>query len=216
MYFARFSHETNTFARPAPTPLSAFFPDTAGTPTEGFLNVLASRGLPCRAGPLAAAYPSGRVADAAFETIVRRIEAELRDEAPLCVLLDLHGAMATESLDDAEGELLRRVRAVVGPACPVGVAYDLHGNVSQAMVTHCTLLESFKTYPHVDMRETGERVATKLLDRLTLPLYRALSAPPMLSHTLRSSTLDPASAMSEAVERGKTLERVDPDVVSVR
>jgi hypothetical protein len=31
-------------------------------------------------------------------------------------------------------------------------------------VQHCTLMQCYRTYPHIDMVETGERVATQLLD----------------------------------------------------
>jgi microcystin degradation protein MlrC len=70
------------------------------------------------------------------------------------ILLDLHGAMVTESLEDGEGKLLGRIRAVA-PDVPVGVALDLHGNITERMVANADVLVGFKTYPHVDMAETG-------------------------------------------------------------
>ena len=48
------------------------------------------------------------------------------------VLLDLHGAMVAEHLEDGEGELLRRVRAVA-PGVPIGVALDMHANLSDTI-----------------------------------------------------------------------------------
>jgi microcystin degradation protein MlrC len=44
------------------------------------------------------------------------------------VLLDLHGAMVTQTYEDGEGELLRRIRAVA-PSVPIGVALDMHTNL---------------------------------------------------------------------------------------
>ena len=45
----------------------------------------------------------------------------------------------------------------------MAVTLDLHAMVTPAMVEHAQILVSYKTYPHIDMRETG-RHAGKLLD----------------------------------------------------
>jgi microcystin degradation protein MlrC len=78
------------------------------------------------------------------------------------VYLDLHGAMVTEHFDDGEGELLARVRAVVGDAVPVVASLDLHANVTAKMVSKADALIAYRTYPHVDMAETGARAAAHL------------------------------------------------------
>jgi microcystin degradation protein MlrC len=77
--------------------------------------------------------------------------------------LDLHGAMVAEHLEDGEGELLRRVRGLVGDALPITVSLDLHANVTPGMVRSADVLEIFRTYPHVDMGETGARAAAQLV-----------------------------------------------------
>jgi microcystin degradation protein MlrC len=80
------------------------------------------------------------------------------------VYLDLHGAMVSEEFDDGEGEILRRVRAAVGPRVPVIASLDLHANVTAAMMRHVDGMVAYRTYPHVDMAETGARAA-RLLDQ---------------------------------------------------
>ena len=61
-----------------------------------------------------AAEPCGFVTDTAFEHISEMILTGIADAGPLDgIYLDLHGAMVTESFDDAESELLRRVRAAL-------------------------------------------------------------------------------------------------------
>src|SRR5262249_50259077 len=67
-----------------------------------------------------------------------------------------------EHLEDGEGELLRRVRTQIGRETPVIVTLDLHANVSEAMVAHATMLIACRTYPHVDLAETGVRAAMEL------------------------------------------------------
>jgi len=57
------------------------------------------------------------------------------------------------------------VREVVGPRVPVAASLDLHANMTQAMVRHADGLVAYRTYPHVDMAETGARAA-RLLDEI--------------------------------------------------
>ncbi|WP_158970144.1 M81 family metallopeptidase [Chachezhania sediminis] len=111
----------------------------------------------------AATSPSAHVTADAFERIggdlVERIAAALPLDG---VILDLHGAMVTEHLDDGEGELLARLRDLIGPDVPVVVCLDLHANVTAKMFDMADVLESYRTYPHVDMAETGLRGARAL------------------------------------------------------
>src|SRR5947207_5242744 len=81
------------------------------------------------------------------------------------VYLDLHGAMVVETFDDGEGELLRRVREAVGPRIPIVASLDLHANVTRAMIERADALVAYRTYPHVDMAETGARAA-RVLDEM--------------------------------------------------
>jgi microcystin degradation protein MlrC len=137
-----------------------------------------------------------RFADAIIDPIRKGCDA---------ILLDLHGAMVTRSFDDGEGELLRRVRAAA-PDTPVAVALDLHGNVTQAMIDHADIVVGFKTYPHVDMYETGAHASRLLfeeLERRTKPAL-AWAQTPLLAHTLKSATGE--GAMQRAVERAQRME----------
>ena len=118
----------------------------AGSPTEYTVAIAA------------AAWPSGPVHDDAFEHIAGRICAAVERGCD-AVLLDLHGAMVTQSFDDGEGELLRRVRAIVGPDVPIGVALDMHTNLYDAMGANATAIAGYQTYPHIDVYETGLRNA---------------------------------------------------------
>jgi microcystin degradation protein MlrC len=75
------------------------------------------------------------------------------------VLLDLHGSMVVEGIDDGDGDLLQAVRRAVGPACPVVATFDLHGNHTRQRVEAATAVVGFDTYPHVDMDERGREAA---------------------------------------------------------
>ena len=70
------------------------------------------------------------------------------------------------------------MRSVVGNDIPVVASLDLHANVTRRMVEHTdALLIAYRTYPHVDMAETGARAAHFLLQRpggAAAPASRAL------------------------------------------
>src|SRR3981189_3365705 len=109
------------------------------------------------------ASPSAHVTKDAYERIVGVMVDGLKAAGPLdAVYLDLHGAMVTEHLDDGEGEILARVRKVRGKDLPLVVSLDLHANVTPQMVEHADALIAYRTYPHVDMADTGRAAAKHL------------------------------------------------------
>ena len=179
---AGFVHESNSFA-PTPADFGAFAHGGGYLPmSRGAALLDADRGLNLPiAGALAhadaagwdlvpvlyaGAVPSAPVTADAYDRITTEIVDGIAAARPLDgVFLDLHGAMVAAHLEDGEGALLTRIRAVVGPEVPIVAALDLHGNISARMVEAADLLEGFRTYPHVDMNETGRRAAAHL-DRL--------------------------------------------------
>lgn len=174
-----FQHETNTFA-PSKADYAAFeagggWPGVqhgeaifdavggANIPAAGAIQALRASGHSLVGTAWAAASPSAHVSRDAFERIVGEIVARLKAAGPVDgVYLDLHGAMVAEHHDDGEGETLRRVREAVGPRVPVVASLDLHANVTRAMVAHADAMVAYRTYPHVDMADTGARAARLL------------------------------------------------------
>src|SRR3954447_24021015 len=169
---AGFHHETNTFAPSKAT--YADFESGGGWPAltrgaravevvEGMNIALAGFATAARAAghrlvPLiwANATPSAHVTRDAYERISGALLEELgRAEKVDAVYLDLHGAMVSEHLDDGEGELLRRIRELLGPRVPVVVTLDYHANVTPLMVAAADALIGYRTYPHIDMADTG-------------------------------------------------------------
>jgi len=175
-------HETNTFA-PSRADYAAFeagggWPavqygepvfgavEGANIPAAGAIRALRAQGHSLVATAWAAASPSAHVTTDAFERIVGGMISELKKQLPVDgVYLDLHGAMVTEAHDDGEGEILRRVREAIGPRIPISASLDLHTNFTRAMFERCDALVAYRTYPHVDMGETGARAAG-LLDAM--------------------------------------------------
>jgi microcystin degradation protein MlrC len=174
-----FLHETNTFA-PTKATYEAFV-HGGGWPAmahgaevlktmrginvglAGFIEEAEANGWELIPTISCGASPSAHVTKDAYERIVGEMIDGIRAAGPLdAVYLDLHGAMVTEHFDDGEGEILRRVREVIGKDLPLVVSLDLHANVTPEMVEHADALIAYRTYPHVDMADTG-RASAKYL-----------------------------------------------------
>src|SRR5580704_15228079 len=174
-----FLHETNTFA-----PTKASYDDFVhggGWPAmaegsdvlkvmrhinvglAGFVEQAEANGWEMVPTISCAASPSAHVTRDAFERIVKVMVDGIKAAKPLdAVYLDLHGAMVTEHLDDGEGEILARVREVIGKDLPLVASLDLHANVTPEMVEYADALIAYRTYPHVDMADTGRAAANHL------------------------------------------------------
>jgi microcystin degradation protein MlrC len=132
-------------------------------PIEGFIQAVRSE-VELVPALWTSAEPGGYVTDEAFERIAARLCRGIEAAGALDgVYLDLHGAMVTRRHHDAEGELLARVRAVIGPKVPLVASLDFHANVSERMVGAADALTIYRTYPHIDMAETGARAARMLM-----------------------------------------------------
>ena len=179
---AGFLHETNTFAEsrarfvnfveadawPGLLWGAEMFDSIRGVniPVAGFVEAAQQADYALVPLVWASANPSGPVTEDAFECYWWLLSRSLDEAGPLDALfLDLHGAMVTEHLMDGEGELLRRLRAKLGRDLPILATLDFHANVSKDMVKLSDALLVYRTYPHVDMSETGAR-AVALLPRL--------------------------------------------------
>jgi len=177
-----FQHETNTFA-----PLKATWADFEradawpgfvrgpqlieavegfNIPIAGAVKALQALGHELIPLCWCSAPPSSCVEREAYEKIVGWIIEDLRAQGRIdAVYLDLHGAMVAEHFEDGEGELMRRVRTVIGQRIPLVASLDYHTNMTPEMVRHASAMVGYRTYPHIDMAETGGRAA-RLLDRL--------------------------------------------------
>ncbi len=221
---ARLNHETNTFS-PVPTPLQSFgdngplygneaYLASKGTRTgiAAYIDLLEQAGHQVVVACSATANPSGRVAAEAYTHLCDVIVAAA--EGCDAVALDLHGAMVAENSDDGEGDLLERLRTTL-PKAPIAVAFDLHGKISEKTMANSDIVVSFKTYPHIDMYETGAHAARLLLDMInqTIKPTMAWRRLPLLSHTLCSRT--DIGAMHEAVELARAAEAAGMLGVSV-
>jgi len=204
LLIAMMKHETNTFS-PVPTPLARFghgpgplYGEAAvrayrgtGTGLGAFLDLAAREGAEIVVPIAAGAPPSGPVEDAAYAEITDRICDAVAKGGFDGIMLDLHGAMVTQSLEDGEGEFLKRLRAIA-PETPIAVSLDMHANLYDAMIANATVVTGYRTYPHVDTYETA-KLAGEILLRAIRGEVRPVMAwrnEPMLPHVMRQGTDD--------------------------
>lgn len=199
---AEISHETNSFSLQE-TDEQAFLSryvltgaeaiserGEANTELAGFLDTGRAHGWQIKHVLSAAAGPSGKVRRTTFDWLCDPIVSMIKQHPFDGILLGLHGAMDLDFSEDGEGELLRRIREVVGQDMPIAITLDPHANVSKQMCDLADIIVSFKTYPHVDMRDTG-RQAGEILHRTM--------AGEIKPHTIRVSR-----PMLEEVNGGRT------------
>ena len=216
-----FQHETNTFA-PSKATFERFhggegWPplqrgadildavDGINIPIAGFIAAMKGSRHTLVPTTWAAASPSAHVTEDAFERISGMIISDLKAAMPVDgVYLDLHGAMVTEHFDDGEGELLSRVRAVIGEHVPIVTSLDLHVNVTQRMQANATAMIAYRTYPHIDMADTGGRAAgflTRLLDGAPRPQLASVRLPFLVPLQAQSTMMEPNSSIYRELER---------------
>ncbi len=160
------------------------------------------------------AYPSGLIVREDYELLKSEFLQQLKDEeasgGPVDgVLLDMHGAMVVEGIDDGDGDFIAAVRNMVGPDIPVIVTQDLHGNHSQYRVDQADAVIGFDTYPHIDMSERGREAADLMVAMLRDEVrpVMALRQLPLFWNVICQVTAEPP--MNELIRRVHEMESHD-------
>lgn len=221
------SHETNTFSN-VPTNRAQFeardlryggeiierFRGT-GTCLGGMIAAAERLGATLVPSVAAAASPAGYVTRDIYEHVKQRLLADLKVAGRLDgVLLDLHGAMVPEGVDDGEGDVIAAVRRAVGPDVPIAVTLDFHGNLGKDMIAEADLLHGYKTYPHVDMAARGAEAAERLAQVIggRIKPTAAWRKPPVLPPLGNQGTA--RGPMRRLYDLADEMEK-DPKVISV-
>ncbi|AKQ54053.1 M81 family metallopeptidase [Bordetella hinzii] len=221
---AMIKHETNTFS-PVPTPLARFFRgnpeilsgerairayENTDSGLGGYIEVARREGAEIVVPVAAESWPSSPTDAATYEKLCGLILDEVRQGGYDAILLDLHGAMVAEGVEDAEGQLLKRLREI-DPRTPVGVTLDMHANIYDDIIANANVVTGFHTYPHVDIRESGVRAAdviVRMLKGEIKPVMRWGNVP-MLPHIMCQGThADPNKSLQARcieLERGEVL-----------
>jgi microcystin degradation protein MlrC len=140
-----------------------------GSPLAGVLEVADHAGWSLIPTIDLRATPSATVDDAVLEffwsEFRRRGDSALRSGVD-GIYLVLHGAMATETCRDVEGEIISRIRSLPGAAnVPICGVLDLHGNISERTIIPTQGFVAYRCNPHTDAHAAAVAGA-ELLDRM--------------------------------------------------
>ena len=155
----------------------------------------------------------GPIDHAFFQHNLEEIKVCLQAAMPVdAVYVSNHGAMVTTENSDPDGEILAMVRDIVGPGVPVVATLDLHGNVSEKMVEAADAVVSYRTNPHVDMRERGIEVAGILIEMFAgMRPETAFIRLPLVPPTV--TLLTESGPYAELIEYGQSL--ISDDVANI-
>ena len=226
------SHETSTFMK-TPTTMRDFETGRGllrGTEivdrfrgtnicTGGFIDGAEKHGFDLVPLLWAEAAPSGLIVRQDYETLKAEFLQRLRDaesmDGPVDgVLLDMHGAMVIEGIDDGDGDFIAAVREGIGPDRPIIVTQDLHSNHTRRRVAVADAIIGFDTYPHVDMAERGREAAEVIMRTIRGEVrpVMAIHQLPLLWSVARQATSHPP--IDEAFRLVHEIEK-RPGVLSV-
>lgn len=158
-----------------------------------------------------AAPPGGLTVEADMRAIHDLIVENLGEGPFDGVYLSLHGATLSTGSTSPDTDLLRRIRARVGEDVPIAISCDMHACLNPEITGIVQILTGYHTYPHVDMRETGERALAMLTSELREGRRHRVHMSPVpmlpLSHMMRTAS----GPMRELVDIGEAL-TADPAI----
>ena len=147
----------------------------------------------------ASALPGGQVVPACYAALKQELVERAAAAGELDgMLLDIHGAMSVEGLQDSEPDLTVGLRGVLGDDVLFSAAMDLHGNVSRELFGLLDLMTCYRTAPHVDTWETRERAARNLVGCLRgagRPSKAWVPVPVLMPGEKTSTRVEPAKSL---------------------
>jgi len=127
------------------------------TQLGGIVDAAEAAGFDIQVPLIATSAAGGPVDDRLFGEFAAAFLDAARTGGFDAIVLAMHGAMQTPSVEDPEGHLMRSLREIVGDDAPITASFDLHGHVTPDTLSPCDFLAGFLTNPHADLAETGGR-----------------------------------------------------------
>lgn len=207
-------HETNTFA---PGKMGAedfrislgkdlFGCKGDGSPMGAFLEEAEKHDwivvptIDMRATP--GAMPDQELVDAYLRDFIAAAEREAAAGPLDAIFLVLHGAMASETYRDVEGELISRIRKIQPLAhVPIFGVLDLHANFTPAMAGEGVSLVVYRENPHIDAAQSAVRAARLMAKALEEKL-------PLRTEYVPTDLVWPPTGTATACAPMLTLERI--------
>lgn len=174
------------------------------TGVSGFLDVLGDKNVEVIPLFWCTVDPFQTVAEEAYDFFAGKLREGLEaTKGDLDgVLLDLHGAMATEKRQDPDTDLVALARDTIGDQVPLMVTLDMHANKDKRIIDLADGVFGYQSSPHIDMDNTGRRAASALWRMLQgeITPVTAIKRPGIVVPSLLSATdLHPAKTIIERV-----------------
>ncbi|MCQ6562346.1 M81 family metallopeptidase [Paenibacillus mendelii] len=139
---------------------------------RGFYDVAKEEGAELVPTLFCSAVSSGSFRGEAFTELKELLALKVRESLAAsgglidAAIFAFHGAMVAEGCDDADGELIAVIRKEIGDQVPLIITLDAHANITRKIVQAVSGIVGYRTYPHVDFREVGQRAARLLISTL--------------------------------------------------
>ena len=125
----------------------------------GFLKAIREESQPIELLPIIRGWSmsGGRISNETLQFFEAELINWLSNNLPVDgIYLSMHGAAASEFIDDFEGYLLTIVRNLISDSIPIVVSFDHHANITKLIIDQVDALIGYQTQPH-DPFETGYR-----------------------------------------------------------
>jgi microcystin degradation protein MlrC len=164
--------------------------------------------------PLISAFAlaNGPIGDKSFDLLANLLVEHILKADVDGLLIALHGAWLSESHASADAELMKRVRSTLDHDVPVVATLDFHANVRLSLLQETDAVIGYRTYPHIDMAQTG-RKAAHMIQEMLIHDFRPriywmsvpLLAPPQSATTELPPVKDVMALLDQEFVAGATL-----------
>ena len=131
----------------------------------GIIETLEKEGVEVVPTLMARAVPNGEWDKEIYLGLKEEILERARKEEVDGICLALHGSMRIKDIGEAEGDILESLREIKKDI-PIVASLDMHATISEKMIKNADAFVGYKTAPHIDEKETGEKAAELLLHAL--------------------------------------------------
>ena len=124
------------------------------------------------------------------------------------LLLALHGSCAAEGCDSVDSYLIKQIRKILGKKIPIIISLDLHANITKSMQKNTDAIVGYKTCPHTDIYETGEKAAKLMFARLKKKIKPKIILYKLPMITQAENHLTDRGIFKKLIKRTKQFEKI--------
>ncbi|PCJ60543.1 MAG: hypothetical protein COA79_08195 [Planctomycetota bacterium] len=222
LFIAGFFHETMTFSKNK-TNLGHFkergyksgqelYESEKGTRSAigAFIDVGEKNNIELQFSLNASAVPSGIVTREVYDVVIEKVTRDLKECQDIDgILIDFHGAMVVEGIDDPESLFLKTLKELTDFKIPIMFVFDYHANIGSDTIKYSDGFVVYKTYPHIDMYETAHETINLMINTLENKINPKIAFRniPLISPLLSQGTF--CSPMKELIELAKSYYQKD-------